>query len=166
MLEAALDFEDAPMTDHMSTRRQRIEVITRGERRRRWTAEQKCEIAAESLEAGTSAISVARKHGISTGQLYTWRQLLLRNAVSTASNASPCFARVDLTPILAHQNSTVPKLREATTAQPPIEPPPPLPVSEPDGRIEIMLSLGVSVRVDSKVDGAALQRVLAALERR
>jgi hypothetical protein len=29
-----------------------------------------------------------------------------------------------------------------------------------------MLSHGVSVRVDAKVDGAALRRVLAALERR
>jgi hypothetical protein len=36
----------------MSARNQRIEVITRGERRRRWSVKQKREIAAESLEAG------------------------------------------------------------------------------------------------------------------
>ena len=80
MLKAVLESEDAATTDRMSTRRQRIEVITRGERRRSWTADQKREIGAESLETGASPVAVARKHGISTGQLYTWRQQLLRNA--------------------------------------------------------------------------------------
>jgi hypothetical protein len=37
--------------------------------------------------------------------------------------------------------------------------------AQPDGRIEIALSRGVLVRVDAKVDGAALRRALAALER-
>jgi len=166
MLDAALDSEDDPTTDRMSPRTQRIEVITRGERRRTWTAEQKCEIAAESLEPGTSAIAVARKHGISTGQLYTWRQQLLRNAVGAAANASPGFVRVDVVPMLARRDSAIAKSLEPTAAATPVEPPPAPPVTQPDGRIEIMLSLGVSVRVDSKVDGAALRRVLAALERR
>jgi transposase len=55
----------------MSARSQRIEVITRGERRRRWSVEQKREIAAESLEPGRSPITVARRYGLSSGQLYT-----------------------------------------------------------------------------------------------
>ncbi|HSZ92894.1 MAG TPA: transposase, partial [Acetobacteraceae bacterium] len=38
-----------------------MEVITRGERRRRWSVEQKREIAAESLEPGISPITVARR---------------------------------------------------------------------------------------------------------
>ncbi len=165
MLEAGADSEDALTTDRMSSHRQRIEVITRGERRRSWTAEQKFEIAAESLQPGTSAIAVARKHGIGTGQLYAWRQLLLRNAVGTAANAPPGFVRVDVVPMLARGDSALPKSAEPT-AEAPIEPPPAPPVTQPGGRIEIVLSLGVSVRVDSKVDGAALRRVLAALERR
>jgi transposase len=57
----------------MSARSQRVEVITRGERRRPWSVEQKREIAAESLEAGVSPITVARRCGISSGQLHTWR---------------------------------------------------------------------------------------------
>ena len=52
----------------MSARSQRIEVITRGERRRRWSVEQKREIATESLEPGLSPITMARRHGINTGQ--------------------------------------------------------------------------------------------------
>ncbi len=71
MLDAVLESEDAPASDHKSARRQRIEVITRGEPRRRWTIEQKRDIALESLEPGTSPTTVARKHGISSGQLYT-----------------------------------------------------------------------------------------------
>ena len=46
----ALESEDAPTTDRTSTRNRRIDVITRGERRRRWTSEQKRKIAAESLQ--------------------------------------------------------------------------------------------------------------------
>jgi transposase len=56
----------------------RVEVITRGERRRRWTAEQKREIVAESLGRELTPTEVARKHGIGTGQLYGWRQRLMR----------------------------------------------------------------------------------------
>ena len=153
MLETGLESEDTPTSDHRSTRRQRIEVITRGEPRRRWTADQKREIAAESLEPGASPVAVARKHGISTGQLYTWRQQLLRNAVGAAADTKPSFVRVDVV-------AGLPRLETATPA-PPTAPSP----AQPDGRIEITLSRGVSVRVDAKVDGAALRRVLAALER-
>ena len=55
----------------------RMEIITRSERRRRWTLEQKREIVAESWGADLTPTEVARKHGISSGQLYTWRQQLL-----------------------------------------------------------------------------------------
>jgi transposase len=164
MLEAGLETEDASATDRVSARRQRIEVITRGERRRSWTAEQKGEIAAESLEPGASAITVARKHGISTGQLYTWRQQLLRDSAGAAANTSPGFVRVDVVPMLQRQEAAVPPEPNTRPGQI-ASPAAPSPI-QPDGRIEIMLSHGVSVRVDAKVDGAALRRVLAALERR
>jgi transposase len=165
MLDAVLEPEDGPTSDHKSTRRQRIEVITRGERRRRWTVEQKRDIALESLEPGTSPIIVARKHGISSGQLYTWRQQLLREAVGAGADVKPSFVRVDVVSAPSH-------LEMATPASPALSPPA-APTeratapsaAQPDGRIEITLSRGVSVRVDAKVDGAALRRVLAALER-
>ena len=160
MLDAVSESENARTSDHTSARKQRIEIITRGERRRRWTPEQKREIAAESLEPGASPIIVARKHGISTGQLYTWRQELLRNAVGATSDTKPSFVRVDV--VAGPPRLAAPELG------PPVPPtaPPAMPLpTQPDGRIEITLSRGVSVRVDAKVDGAALRRVLAALER-
>jgi transposase len=156
MLEAGLESKDAATDDHRGGRGQRIEVITRGARRR-WSPDQKREIAAESLEPGASSVAVARKHGISTGQLYTWRQQLLRTAVGAAADRKPSFVRVDVV--------AGPARLEAAPPAPPIAPPTMPPPAQPDGRIEITLSCGVSVRVDAKVDGAALRRVLAALER-
>ena len=46
------ELQDAHTTSRMSARSQRIELITRGERRRRWSVEQKREIAAESARSG------------------------------------------------------------------------------------------------------------------
>ena len=75
--------------DRMSARNQRIEVITRGERRRRWTVEQKREIAAESLQPGVSPVMVARKYGIGSGLLYAWRQQLLCGALGAVAESQP-----------------------------------------------------------------------------
>ncbi len=65
------DVEDGSThkTGHKSARRARLELITRSERRRRWSAEQKLEIVAESLGADTTPTEVARKHSISSGLL-------------------------------------------------------------------------------------------------
>jgi transposase len=60
----------------------RVEVITRGERRRVWRLEQKREIVAESLGPDLTPTEVARKHGISSGLLYGWRQKLLSGQVT------------------------------------------------------------------------------------
>src|SRR4051812_40754023 len=81
-----------------SARKERVEVITRGERLRTWTAEQKREIVAESLGPGLTAAEVARKHGVSTGLLYTWRQQLLRGAAAVIRRFEPRFAEVELAP--------------------------------------------------------------------
>ena len=165
MLDAVLESQDGPASDHKSAPRQRIEVITRGERRRRWTAEEKRDIALESLEPGASPITVARKHGISSGQIYTWRQQLLRDAVGAAADNMPSFVRVDVVSAPSCAEVATPAAPALSPPAPPTERPTAPSPAQPDGRIEITLSRGVSVRVDAKVDGAALRRVLAALER-
>jgi hypothetical protein len=60
-VETAAEIESAHTTGHKRTRSQRIEVITRGERRRRCSVEQKREIATESVDPGVSPITVARR---------------------------------------------------------------------------------------------------------
>src|SRR6476660_4652710 len=83
-VEPRAELERARTTGRMSARSQRVEVVARGERRRRWSVEQKREIAAESLEHGASPITVARRYGISGGLLYTWRRQMPRRASSCA----------------------------------------------------------------------------------
>lgn len=137
--EATEDFDRSTHTsDGMSARPQRIEVITRGERRRRWSLEEKQAIVAESLMPHASMMAIARKHGIGTGQLYGWRHQLLGKRAGDAVG----FARVEL-------------LSEPRRLAGP--------VAQPSGLIEIVLPGGATVRVDTHVNEQALRRVLAAL---
>lgn len=52
----------------------RVEVITGPERRRRWSAEQKRAIVAESLVPGAVVTAIARRADICPGQIYRWRR--------------------------------------------------------------------------------------------
>jgi transposase len=88
--------ESARTTGRKSARSQRVEIITRGECRRRWTLEQKREIVAESLGPELTPTEVARKHAISSGQLYTWRRELLSLPGAVIARTTPRFAAVDL----------------------------------------------------------------------
>ena len=54
----------------------RVEVITGPQRRRRWSAEQKRTIVAESLAPGAVVTEIARRADIGPGQIYRWRRQL------------------------------------------------------------------------------------------
>ena len=76
-----------------TARPQRIEVITGVERRRKWSAQEKAAIVAESLAEGAVVSEVARRHGLSPQQLFGWRSRL-RDAVkgsAPSSDATPAF---------------------------------------------------------------------------
>ncbi len=81
----------------MSARSGRVEVLSGTERRRSWTLEQKREIVSESLGPELTPTEVARKHGISTGQINTWRRQLLSGR-GTAMLQTPRFVSVELSP--------------------------------------------------------------------
>ena len=134
----------------------RIEVLVRADRRRSWTPEQKVQIVSESVEPGVLAADVARRHGIGTGLLYTWRRQMVGLQRAVTTQPGPRFASVDVSP------ARLPLDPEPVTVSPVSAPPPPLLRAE--GLIEIILPGGVSVRVDAHVDGRALRRVLGALE--
>ena len=152
--------EDAHTTGRRSARAAPIEVITRGERRRVWTAEQKREIVAESLGPELTPTEVARKHAISSGLLYTWRQQVLGDRLGLVTRSAPSFAQVEMTPVPRQVAAPAPKMLE------PVPLPVPAAALRPEGLIEIVLPGGVSVRVDAQVDARALRRVLGALEGR
>ncbi len=48
----------------------RVEVITRVERRRKWTDAEKAAVLAETDTPGTNVAAVARKHGIARSVVY------------------------------------------------------------------------------------------------
>ena len=52
----------------------RLEVFTGAGRRRDWSAEDKARIVADSLEPGATVSGVARRHGLTPQQLFTWRR--------------------------------------------------------------------------------------------
>jgi transposase len=140
-----------------SARSARVEVLPRAERRRSWTAEQKLAIVGESFGPDLTPTEVARRHRISTGQIYTWRQQFLSYEGAAVSRAAPRFTTVELTPACTPSHPSPP---EPPPCSSPAAPP------QPEGLIEIVLPGGVSVRVDSNVDALALRRVLGALEGR
>jgi transposase len=129
---------------------ERVEVRVRSERRRRWSSKDKLAIVRETLASGAVAQVVADRHGISTGLIYTWRKQMLKAAMAG-------FAVVEIKPDTP---------MALPSPQAPSPEPPPMMVEGPSaasGVIEVELSSGVRLRVGSDVDGAALQRVLAAL---
>jgi transposase len=150
--------ESAHTTGRKSARSARVEMITRGDRRRSWTLEQKREIVAESLGPELTPTEVARKHAISSGQLYTWRQQLLSMPGTVIERAIPRFAAVDLAP--ASPGASEPAPIGGTVPAEPATP------ARTGGTIEIVLPNGISLRVDAEVDGGALCRVLDAVARR
>ncbi len=138
MIDMILDSDTiTPTSDRMSTPRLRIEIITGTERRRRWSFDQKRVIVEESRRPDVSVAKICRKHGIGTGQLYTWR----RELWGARRANEGCFARVEV-------NAEPVRLTG--------------PQADPE-TIEIDLRGGASVRVGASVDEAALRRVLAVL---
>jgi transposase len=139
-------------TAHMSARSEVVEVVTRGERRRSWSDEQKCLIVAEATRPGAMVAEVARRWGIGTGLIYTWRRQMQQGELGAMP--VPTFAALTVTP------------PPAITEPEPVTAPPEAPVEAGDGeagRIEIALPCGATVRVGRDVDEAALRRVLSAV---
>ncbi len=67
-----------------------ITVYSGPERRRRWSDEQRLRILTEAFAPGASPTEVARRHDVSTGQLYTWRKKLSVGAVASATGSEGC----------------------------------------------------------------------------
>jgi len=63
---------------HRPERARRMEVFTGAGRRRTWPADEKAAIVAESYAPGRTVCGVARRHGLTPAQLFTWRRLARR----------------------------------------------------------------------------------------
>ena len=140
----------------------RVEVLGGPERRRRWRFEDKARLVAQTFEPGVSVCTVARRHGIAPGLLFTWRRQAREGRLG-GSQSAPLFVPVATVP---EPTLSVPAL--ASPAAPPAsEPAPAHPRRQRrTGLIEIELGGGRRLRVDRDVDAQALRRVLDALGER
>lgn len=118
----------------------RIEVFTGAGRRRTWSSEQKAMIVAESYAGGESVCAVARRHGLTPQQLFTWRRL----ARQAGTEAVATFVPAVLEPVPA----AVPKRERRRGAAATIE-------------LEIA---GVVVRVADGADAVMVAAVIRALK--
>src|SRR3954469_13729080 len=127
-------------SNKLSTHVERLGVVETG-RRRRWTDDEKLKIVLESMQAPRAISSTERRYGISRALLLNWRR-------------SFCTE-----PDVGHRSSFVPAMVVT-------DPAPSVPAVPASGRMVIEIGRDRRVIVDAGVDGAALARVLAILERR
>ena len=113
------------------------------QRRRRYDPAFKRRIVEQTLAPGASVARIAREHNINANQLFKWRrQFLLEGSAASGSGESTPSA-ISLLPVTV--------VEEEAVAPP-----------SPPGQIEIQLA-GGTVRIQSAVDKAMLQVVLASL---
>lgn len=129
-----------------------MEIITGVERRRRWRPEDKRRIVAELDEPGVRFVDVARRHDVSRGVLWQWRDAQRRGRLAAEA---PRFVPLHVLPALARPQTRAVAPMAATSSADADGP--------PDERIEIALPDGTVVRVAEGISAPALRRVLSVL---
>ena len=86
----------------------RFEVITGAMGRRRWSADDRARILEETLVPGAVVSEVARQHGLTPQQLFTWR----REARKVAEAPAFVPAIVAPEPVLAEEAPAAPPRRK------------------------------------------------------
>jgi transposase len=154
MANASLD------DSHQGGMYRRIELITGEVRRRRWTAEEKSRILAESFQPGAQVSAVALRHGVNRGLLWSWRRQVMKR------EAEPERAFVPLRIVdenTALQSTAAVGQQEAPASRPAV---PPVSVEAASASGSIDIEIGeVRVRFSGTVDTGALRTVLTHLGR-
>ena len=126
-----------------------------GRRRRRWSDAQKRQIVAETHEPGVSVPMVSQRYNLNANQIFRWRRLF-REAERAAGIGRFVPVVVEGAPGQEAGAAAMSPQSDDDVAM----------GSPTPGRMEIVLSGDRRVIVDRTVDGAALSRVIAVLERR
>jgi len=117
----------------------RMTLITGGERRRRWSEEDRARILAAIAEPGAVIAEVARREEVCTSLVYKWR----RETGSAANASASGFARVVV----------------ETLPQPPMR----APASEPEPGAILVEMKGARVRIGVNAPSALIAATLKAL---
>ena len=129
---------------HMPEPVRRIELFTGAGRRRRWSPEEKAAIIAESYVEGETVCAVARRHGLTAQQLFTWRRLARDTGKVEAPSFVPAVAEVS-TPAVTKRS----RQRRSSTA----------------ASIELEID-GVVVRVGPGAQASTVTAIIRALKAR
>lgn len=131
---------------HMPEPVRRMEVFTGAGRRRSWSAAEKAAIVAESYGGGETVCGVARRHGLTPQQLFTWRRLARPPALAGPPVFVPAIVET------AEPEAPVPlKARRRVRRRPNAE------------GIELEIA-GVDVRIGSGAKPQAIEAVIRALK--
>ena len=84
----------------------RIEVLTGPGRRRKWSADDKARIIAETLQPGVVVSEVARRWKVSPQQVFDWRRQARKALAAEAGPAVPAFV-----PIVPRRRRRCPRRR-------------------------------------------------------
>ena len=136
----------------MSEPPRRFDVFTGTGRRRSYTAAEKAAIVAESYAGEDSVCGVARRHGLSSSQLFTWRRLAQPQRSCQASEP-PLFVPA----IMAPEPEAPPKHEPSTGSKPRR-----CRRRSEGASIELEID-GVMVRVGRDADAGAIAAVIGAL---
>ena len=138
-----------PVHTPMSEKVGRFEVFTGAGRRRRFSEAEKAGIVAESYEGGISVCDVARRHGLSPSQLFTWRRQA--RSWSRVAVEPPLFVPAIVTPTAEAPRDAGRPAKQVRRRR------------SPAASIELEVG-GVVVRVGSDACVAAIAAVIGALK--
>lgn len=133
------------ITDATKVGFRRVELLTGPGRRRRWSAEEKAQIIAETLVPGVRVSDVARRWQLHPQQLFGWLHQARRDS---ASKLKTDDAALSFVPIVTERDACV-EAAGVTTSR---------------SSIEIALA-GAVVRATDGVNGEWLTEVLRAVRR-
>jgi len=132
----------------------RLEVFTGAGRRRPWSSEEKAAIVAASYSEGETVCAVARRHGLTPQQLFTWRRLARRAAPVAAEALAFVPAVVAAVPAAAPARAAATSPRRARRQSK---------ASGTGTGIELEIG-GVKVRVGADATPRAIAAVIRALK--
>ncbi len=123
-----------------------MELVSGIERRRRWRIEEKLRIVAEAEAPGAVFAAVARRHDISRGLLWIWRQQMRRGELRAVS------FQAEFMPVNVIADTSDARVSASAS----------MPITRPES-VDIILPDGTCLRVNAAIDATSLRRLLGVL---
>ena len=123
-----------------------MELVSGIERRRRWRIEEKLRIVAEAEAPGAVFATVARRHDISRGLLWIWRQQMRRGELRAVS------FQAEFMPVNVIADTSDARVSASAS----------MPITRPES-VDIILPDGTCLRVNAAIDATSLRRLLGVL---